>query len=233
MSGSKFSIILAATALLVAVLGATPVGQAAGRLVLPKNSVGAVQLKKNTVSGKKIATNAVSGAKIARDAVTGAKVKDGSLLAADFKVGQLPAGPQGPKGDPGPQGPKGDPGQQGPKGDKGDPGAQGPKGDQGIQGIQGLKGDKGDTGAPGISGHQTVYGPWTAIGANNGIATAGATCPAGKKALAGGPDTPLGDAVRLAIIYSYPYLDNNWAVRAYNLGSAGVFRAWATCATVA
>ena len=99
MSGSKISIILAATALLVAVLGATPVGQAAGRLVLPQNSVGAVQLKKS--------------------AVTGLKVKNGSLLAADFKAGQLPRGAQGPKGDTGAQGPKGD------KGDKGDTGAPG------------------------------------------------------------------------------------------------------------
>jgi hypothetical protein len=232
MLNAKIATMLAATALVVAVFGSTSLGHAAASMVVPKKSVGAAQLKKNAVSGKKIATNAVSGAKIAKDAVTGAKVKDGSLLAADFKVGQLPAGPQGPKGDPGPQGPKGDPGLQGPKGDKGDTGAQGPKGDQGIQGIQGLKGDKGDTGAAGIGGHQTVYGPWTAIGAN-GIATASAACPAGKKALAGGPDTPLGDAVRLAILFSYPHLDTAWGVRAYNLGSAGVFRAWATCATVA
>ena len=90
MSSSKISIALAATALLVSVLVATPLGQAAGRLVLPKNSVGMKQLKKN--------------------AVTAAKVKNGSLLAADFKAGQLPAGPQGAKGDPGPQGPQGDPG---------------------------------------------------------------------------------------------------------------------------
>ncbi|HEU5064709.1 MAG TPA: hypothetical protein VFT86_02320 [Gaiellaceae bacterium] len=94
MSGSKISIALAAAALLVSVLVATPLGQAASRLVLPKNSVGTKQLKKN--------------------AVTAAKVKNGTLLAADFKAGQLPAGPQGPKGDPGPQGAKGD---------KGDPGS--------------------------------------------------------------------------------------------------------------
>ena len=90
MSSSKISIALAATALLVSVLVATPLGQAASRLVLPKNSVGAKQLKKN--------------------AVTAAKVKNGTLLAADFKAGQLPAGS---KGDPGPQGPKGDKGDPG------------------------------------------------------------------------------------------------------------------------
>ena len=86
MSASKLAVAFSATALLVSVLFATPVGQAASRL-LPKSSVGSAQLRSN--------------------AVTGSKVKNGSLLAADFKAGQLPAGP---KGDPGGQGPKGDPG---------------------------------------------------------------------------------------------------------------------------
>jgi hypothetical protein len=90
MKGSRISITLAATALVVALFAATPISQAAGRLVLGKNSVGTTQLKKN--------------------AVTTAKVKNRSLLAVDFKAGQLPAGP---KGDPGPQGPRGDKGDPG------------------------------------------------------------------------------------------------------------------------
>ena len=90
MSASKISIALAATALLISVLFATPIGQAAGNFVLAKNSVGAAQIKKN--------------------AVNGLKVKNGTLMAADFKAGQIPAGPQGAKGDPGAQGQKGDPG---------------------------------------------------------------------------------------------------------------------------
>jgi len=89
----KPSTILAATALVIAVFGSTPLGHAAGNLILPKNSVGVVQLKS--------------------DAVTGLKVKDGTLKAADFTPGELPGGAAGPAG---PQGPKGD------KGDKGDPG---------------------------------------------------------------------------------------------------------------
>jgi hypothetical protein len=106
MSTSKITPLIAVTALGVAVLGATPLGQAASRLVLPKNSVGAAQLKKSSVRGKKIAKNAI----------TSLKVKNGSLLAADFKAGQLPRGPQGPKGDPGSQGIQGLRGEPGPPG---------------------------------------------------------------------------------------------------------------------
>jgi hypothetical protein len=104
MLKTKITPILAATALVVAVFGSTPLGQAAGNLILARNSVGTAQLKKN----------AVTGAKIRKDAVNGVKVKNGSLLAADFKPGQLPAGPPGPKGAPGPQGIQGVKGETGP-----------------------------------------------------------------------------------------------------------------------
>jgi hypothetical protein len=93
MYSSKTATIIATTALAVAVLFATPLGQAASGLVLPKNSVGAAQLRQS--------------------AVTGLKVKNGSLTAADFKPGQLPQGAPGPQG---PQGPKGDPGVPGQQG---------------------------------------------------------------------------------------------------------------------
>lgn len=101
----KVNTAIALTALAVAVLGATPLGQAATTFVVPGNSVGSAQLKANSV--------------------TGAKVKNGTLTAAKFKAGQLPSGPAGP------QGAKGDPGAagaQGPKGDKGDPGTPGVSG---------------------------------------------------------------------------------------------------------
>ena len=88
--------ILAVTALVVAVLGSTPLGHAAAGLALPSNSVGTAQLKPGSV--------------------TGAKIKNGTLTVAKFKRGQLPAGPQGPKGDKGDTGPKGEPGPAGPNG---------------------------------------------------------------------------------------------------------------------
>src|SRR5215212_2294366 len=93
MKSTKTSIVIAATALVVAVFGSTPLGHAAGRLVLPSNSVGTAQLKSSSV--------------------TGAKIKNGTLTAAKFKGGQLLTGSQGPKGDAGAQGHKGDTGSTG------------------------------------------------------------------------------------------------------------------------
>jgi hypothetical protein len=68
---------------------------------LPRNSVGTPQLKKDAVTTKKLKNGEVRRADIGPDAVNAARVKDFSLTASDFKLGQLPAGPQGPKGDPG------------------------------------------------------------------------------------------------------------------------------------
>jgi hypothetical protein len=136
MLKTKLNTIIAVTALVIAVFGATPLGHAAGRFVLPKASVGAGQLKAN--------------------AVTGSKVKDGSLGAADFKTGALPAGAQGPKGDagqPGPQGEQGLPGQSGPKGDRGDTGAPG------VSGYEELTGHTATGIAPGQVGEVVVTCP--------------------------------------------------------------------------
>ena len=98
------SMLVACLALVISLGG---VSYAAG--VLPKSSVGTEQLRKK----------AVTAAKLRANAITGGKVKDGTLLGADFRDGELPAGPQGPKGERGEQGPQGVPGSQGPKGDPG------------------------------------------------------------------------------------------------------------------
>ena len=92
---TRASIAISITALLVAVFGSTPIGEAAWTQVVPRNSVGTPQLKRNAVKPNKLAPNAVRSA----------HVLNGSLLAADFKAGQLPAGPKGDKGDRGEPGP--------------------------------------------------------------------------------------------------------------------------------
>lgn len=98
----RLPLILSTTALLVAVFGSTPLGEAAYQAVAP-NSVGAEQLR----------NAAVTNSKLRGDAVTSGKVLNGSLRAIDFKSGQLPAGPKGDKGDRGEKGAKGDKGLQG------------------------------------------------------------------------------------------------------------------------
>ncbi|MFL5935941.1 MAG: hypothetical protein ACJ76U_03785 [Gaiellaceae bacterium] len=188
-------------------LGSTPLGHAAGRLVLPKASVGAGQLKPN--------------------AVTGAKVKDGSLDAADFKAGAVPAGPQGTKGE---KGDAGAPGAQGAIGPQGAPGVPGTPGAQGESGAQGEKGDKGDKGDPGggVSGYELVTTS-TSLPAE-GYAHGMTYCPAGKKAIGGGYSS----GVQLTTTQSFP--TNNgagWDVFAHNTeATAKSLVVWAVCANV-
>jgi hypothetical protein len=90
----RLPMIVSITALLVAVLGVTPLGDAAYNAVVPRNSVGTLQLQRNAVKAAKIAPNAVR---------TG-HVLDGTLLVSDFKAGQIPRGPKGDKGDKGDKG---------------------------------------------------------------------------------------------------------------------------------
>ncbi len=96
----RLPIILSTTALLVALLGVTPLGKAAYNAVVPQNSVGAAQLKKGAVGTVKIRNNAV----------TSAKVKNGSLRAVDFASGQVPSASGGAVGAKGEKGEKGDTG---------------------------------------------------------------------------------------------------------------------------
>jgi hypothetical protein len=92
----RLPIALSATALIVALLGSTPLGHALAAQV-PRASVGTLQLKRNAVKAAKIAPNAIR---------TG-HVLNGTLLATDFKPDQLPAGPKGDRGPTGPAGPAG------------------------------------------------------------------------------------------------------------------------------
>ena len=117
----RLPILLSTAALVVAVLGVTPLGEAAYNAVVPRNSVGTAQLKNNSITAAKLRKGSVTNAKLRGDAVTSGKVKNRSLKAIDFALGQLPAGPPGPKGD---------------KGDKGDKGEKGEIGPPGVSGYQ-------------------------------------------------------------------------------------------------
>ena len=98
---------LAITALVVAVLGWTPFGEAARQAAFPRNSVGTVQLKGNAVTSPKIRNGSVTAIDVQKKTLTAVHIKPGSLLASSFKAGQLPAGPKGDKGDKGDKGANG------------------------------------------------------------------------------------------------------------------------------
>jgi hypothetical protein len=100
----RLPIITSVAALMVAVLGTTPIGQAAYNAVVPRNSVGTAQLKNNSVIGTKVTNGSL----------TGADVRNGSLTAVDFARGGLPGGATGPTGAKGDKGDKGDKGGIGP-----------------------------------------------------------------------------------------------------------------------
>jgi hypothetical protein len=70
-------------------------------VVLSGSAYATVTLSKDSVTSRHIKNGQVMRADIGRDAVNSARVKDFTLVANDFKLGQLPAGPQGPKGEPG------------------------------------------------------------------------------------------------------------------------------------
>ena len=107
---SRGSSVLSITALFVAVLGWTPVGDAAREAVFPPNSVGTTQLRTNAVTSPKIRNGSVTAIDIQKAAISAAHVRPGGLLASNFKAGQLPAGPKGEKGDKGDRGVQGGPG---------------------------------------------------------------------------------------------------------------------------
>ncbi|HLM08217.1 MAG TPA: hypothetical protein VK307_00805 [Thermoleophilaceae bacterium] len=97
------------------------------------------------ITGKQVRDNSLTGRDIHNASLTTKDVRDQSLLASDFRAGQLPAGPQGQKGDPGP---KGDPGARGEPGIAGTARAFAQISTEGIvepgtisKGLHGLGGD--------------------------------------------------------------------------------------------
>jgi hypothetical protein len=185
-------VVLALAAVVVGVLGWTPLGEAAG---------GAVRVALFARNSDK-----VDGIGASR------KPRANQLLPlgrnGKFPLKVIPAGtqvtlqgPPGPRGDRGPQGPAG---ATGPAGARGPAGPPGPQGDQGPAGLNGERGPQGDPGPPGATGAQGVQGvPGisglavvtndTAVDTDD-VKSQTASCTGGKKAIAGGaavvPDDP-------------------------------------------
>lgn len=127
----RLPLVLSASALVVAVFGATPVGHATGRMIH------AVPPFAKRATFAKFAGSADNAKRLGgHKASTSPKAGDIPVVGAN---GKLPAsigaiGPQGPSGPAGPRGPQG---LQGPKGAAGSPGTAGPQGPPGPQGLQG------------------------------------------------------------------------------------------------
>ena len=198
---------LAVTALIVAVPGWTPLGEAAGSAV-------------------RTALFARNADKV--DGISASRTrKAGQLLALD-KRGRFPAsvlpsdldviseGPRGAKGDPGPAGPAGPPGPQGPAGVRGDQGPAGPAGPQGP---------------PGVSSLERISDSATGTGDTKSLTV---PCPEGKKVVGGGAEASPGLA--LAIQASMPSGDGTgWqatAVATVHTTSQWTLRVVAVCAKV-
>ena len=124
----RLGLALALTALVVAALGVTPLGEAAGSVVR------VALFAKN--AGK---VNGIKASRIPKPGRLLALGRDARFPASVVPVERGPQGPPGPEGPAGPAGPEGEQGPQGPLG---------PEGPQGPQGPQGEKGEKGDPGEP-------------------------------------------------------------------------------------
>jgi hypothetical protein len=161
----RLPIVLSITALAVAVLGFTPLGEAASsvvRVAMFASNAGKLDGFDTSKVGKPNAIPVLN--KHGQLPVRVIPNKDISV-AVDNVGPRGPQGSAGPAGPPGPQGAQGASGLNGERGAAGPAGPQGPKGDtgpagaQGTQGTTGAQGPKGDKGATGDTGSAGAQGP--------------------------------------------------------------------------
>jgi hypothetical protein len=148
-------------ALVVAVLGATPVGEAAGYVVkyaLNAGKVDGIDASRVPSAGKLLP--------LGDDKKFPASVIPAGAVAPQGPPG--PGGAQGPAGPEGPVGPAGPPGSEGPAGPAG---AAGPQGEPGPAGPPGPQGPKGDPGDP-TTTLWAAHGADGALGRASGVASA-------------------------------------------------------------
>jgi Collagen triple helix repeat (20 copies) len=157
-------------------------------------------------------------------------------------------GDAGPTGPPGSVGVKGDTGPAGQSGGDGATGPPGPAGAKGDTGPAGPSGQAGPDGAPGPAGAQGPPGPTdsqvtapatatTVLSAPLGtVATATATCPAGKRIMGGGVTLSTSVANQLnraAARENYPSAPNAWTgtlvITSALVGSTATINVYAVC----
>ena len=209
----RLPIVLAATALMVAVFGSTPLGHAVASAV-PAFAKKAGYAER---AGNAAALNGIKASK---------QPRAGQLVPLD-RDGKFPAS-VGLAGPPGPQGAKGD------RGDRGEPGARGlagPKGDPGSRGAVGPAGPQGLAGASGVSG-------WMFVTARkdiprDGEATWAANCPPGKKVLGGGVASQPVNYGTLINQSAPAGQGTGWLVTVqHDRNAVTSYYAWAICANV-
>jgi Collagen triple helix repeat (20 copies) len=227
-------VVLALAAVLVGVLGWTPLGEAAGSAV--RVALFARNSDKVDGIGASRKPTANQLLPLGRNGKFPLKViPQGTQITL-----QGPAGPRGPRGPQGPQGPTGPAGATGPSGPPGPQGLQGASGLDGERGPAGPQGQTGAQGPPGISGHEIPPAVDSATNAED-VKSATAVCPGPKKAVGGGAQILPDDAKVVALQVSRPSGTTGWTVRAaevvpYDDGMtplAWTLRVYVICATVA
>jgi len=178
----RLPFVLSIMALAVAVLGFTPLGEAASsvvRVALFANNAGKIDGFDTSKVGKPNAIPVLN--------------KHGQLPVRvipnkDISVAVDNVGPRGPQGA---QGPAGQAGPPGPQGAQGPAGLNGERGPAGPSGPQGAKGDTGPAGAQGPPGPTGVAGPKGDKGVPGDKGATGAQGPQGPKGDKGDPGSAL------------------------------------------
>ena len=204
---TRLSLALSATALVVALFGSTPVGQAVGSKVpLFAKKAGYAER-----AGNAAALNGIRAAKEPRPGMLVPLAADGRFPTSVGAVG--PAGPKGDKGDPGERGPAGPKGATGERGPQGPTGPAAPRGSGGIIDYQ-YRIQRRDIPAKNTSAWQ-------------------ANCTGGRRTLGGGVSAAGGNDWR--VLQTAPTDEAQaWAVSVANQGSTTIAAyAWVICATVA
>ena len=174
-------------------------------------------VKDGSLTGADIKNSTLRGSDIRAGAIKSEDVANGSLLQRDFAAGQLPAGPQGPKGDTGATGP------QGAQGLKGDTGAAGP------QGAQGPKGGTGEQGVPGTLGNVVVRNVLVEVPEGGSLGNTVACEPG--EIVVGGMARPMEDDSGLTITVSRPVINTESGQSPGNGEAMGAWLGFATNST--